>query len=193
MDRQVFYRALLLALQKQSTAGKLRSWHTGPAAQGAARSATGSPWQHPQPPNPRNVPVPEMSLLQKCPLRSPALQRGCHCFVRSWGCLWLGTPLGIWRKPRQVTRQQEAEHIFWPRTPSRLLALVGMQPLLVRSGLPAPAWHLQVVTSPITCHLMQPPQSRESQTCCEQLQLPKRKPQGLRTSNCHCSGQTHPC
>lgn len=56
----------------------------------------------------------------KSPCKSPAhsavypqaQQQGCHHFVRSWGCLWLETPLGTRKKPGQFTRWQEAKYIY---------------------------------------------------------------------------------
>lgn len=99
-------------------------------------------------------------LLQKHPCKAPlcsamhppALQQGCHHFVRSQRHLWLEIPLGRWRKPGQFTRQQEAKYIYlalnpdaWP--PCSLLDIYKQ-------------WQ---APSPVTpCDH---PESQESQTC----------------------------
>lgn len=142
-------------------------------------------------PHPRNVPVPEMSLLQKCPLplccalACPAAELSLLCQVL--GMSVAGNPAGNLKEAQTSHKTAGGRaHLLAPN--SEQAPGTGGHAASARE-----VWHLQVVTGPITCHPMQPPQSRESQTCCEQLQLPNRKPQGLRTSNCHCSGQTHPC
>lgn len=101
----------------------------------------------------QTLPVPCLHsvLLQKSSCKSPAhsavypraQQQGCHHFVRSQGCLWLEAPLGTWRKPGQFTRCQEAKYIHLALSPD------AQSPLL-------PTWHVQTVTSPVTCYLMQP-------------------------------------